>query len=95
METWIVSVIAPSVITILGGIGWFVKYKLEQVEKKRIKEIEERNIERDKIKSDLEDLKQDVNSYMSIILKCKNPDCPSKPELSEYFQNKINREKLS
>lgn len=87
-ETMIVSVIAPVVLSIVGGIGWFIKHQLEKVEKKHDNEIEERNKEREQIKTDIKDLKEDVRNIASIVIGCEHPNCPSRKLLAEYYKNK-------
>lgn len=87
-ETMIVSVIAPVVLSIVGGIGWFIKHQLEKVEKKHDNEIEERNKEREQIKTDIKDLQEDVRNIASIVIGCEHPNCPSRRLLAEYYKNK-------
>lgn len=86
-ETMIVSVIAPVVMAIVGGIGWFIKHQLEKVEKKHETEIEERNKEREQIKTDIKDLQEDVRNIASIVIGCEHTNCPSRKKLAEYFNN--------
>lgn len=86
-ETMIVSVIAPVVMAIVGGVGWFIKHQLEKVEKKHETEIEERNKEREHIKTDIKDLQEDVRNIASIVIGCEHPNCPSRKKLAEYFNN--------
>lgn len=87
-ETMIVSVIAPVVLSIVGGIGWFIKHQLEKVEKKQEAQMQERNKEREQIKTDIKDLQEDVRNIASIVIGCENPNCPSRRKLADYFNNK-------
>lgn len=87
-ETMIVSVIAPVVLSIVGGIGWFIKHQLEKVEKKQEAQMQERNIEREAIKNDIKDLQEDVRNIASIVIGCEHPNCPSRKLLAEYYKNK-------
>lgn len=89
-------VIAP----IIGGIGWYIKRKMDEKEKrreeekaeeerKRQEEIAERNRRRDEIEAAIAELKLDLVSLQQIILKCDKPDCPSKVLLLQYINDKL------
>lgn len=92
-------VIGPIVAIFAPAVVGYVKYKLQQKEKKDDAALEERNKRRDEIensitelKDEVKTMKKDLNKTMSIILKCEHPECPSKKELSDYFERKANKE---
>lgn len=80
------EILAPVTLAIVGGIGWWFKHMIE-------KRDEERNKKRDKIESDITELKTEVKSLkrkvsktQAIILNCDKPDCPSKKILAELIE---------
>lgn len=92
-------VVGPIVAIMAPAVVGYVKYKLHQREKKEDAAIEERDKRREEIESSISELKgevkemkKDLNKTMSIILKCEHPNCPSKKELSDYFDRKSNKE---
>lgn len=67
------------------------KRELAQAEAQRLI-MEARDRDKQEMKNDISDLKEEIkllnrhlNKVVSIILKCKNPDCKAKPELAEYL----------
>lgn len=92
-------IIAPAVTALIGGIGYLVKYMLDKRDKKHEEETEERNKRREKIETDISDLKTEVKQLgnklkrtQAIILSCDKPDCPSKKLLADYLDKESKEE---
>lgn len=92
------NIVTPAIVTtivtaIIGGIGYLTKYILNKRDEAQKRVFEERDKDKEEIKGDIDNLKSDVKSLKrhvhnvsAIILKCDNPDCPTKAKLAEYWE---------
>lgn len=76
------------VLTVLSGVGWLVKYFLQERDKKRKEEMTERNKRREQIENSVLQLHEDVDNLQAIILECKQPDCESKKAMADYLRQR-------
>lgn len=89
-------IIGPTIVALLGGLGYFGKWYLDSLEKKRADEIRERDVERQKIRdellsvrTELEGLKKDLTYAQCLLFGCENPNCTSKKSWAEYLKKKM------
>ncbi len=93
-DNFYLYIIGPTMTAVIAGVGWLVKYLFDKRDKKQLEETEERNKRREKIETDIADLKMEVRHLdrklkrtQAIILSCDKPDCPSKKMLADYLNN--------
>lgn len=91
-ESAYIYVIGPLVAGLIGGVSFLFKKWLENNEKKRDEELNERNLRREQIESRLqlaekrqERTEKKLNMIISIVLSCDNPNCPTRPKLAKWL----------
>lgn len=80
-ETMITAILAPSIATILGGLGWAIKRKIDQT-------IKERDERRNKIEQRQDNMEKDLRTMQAMLASCDNPDCKVRPLFAEYLLNR-------
>lgn len=93
-DTMIVSVIAPTITTILAGIGYLFKKKIDSIERKRDEETKERNERRDKIEERQDRMEEDLTAMQGMLASCDNPDCKVRPLFAKYLLDRANKKRL-
>lgn len=103
MEILSENVILALIPVVAGGVGWYANYLAKKAEKREKNKEEqqrlyfaERDKDKEKIKSDISELKTQVvelKSHLhkvgSMIVKCKHEDCDAKKEYAEYYEKNI------
>lgn len=83
-DTMIVSVLAPTIATILGGVGYVLKKKFDDT-------IKTRNERRAKIEERQDRMEEDLNMMQSMLASCDNPDCKVRPMFAEYLRKRTQK----
>lgn len=84
-ESAYIYVIGPLVAGAIGGISYIFKKWLETRDRRR-EEIETR-LEHAENRQERTDKK--LNSLVSIVISCDNPNCPTRPKVAKWL-NEIN-----
>lgn len=92
------DIFSPAIVTTIvtaaiGGIGFLVKYVLNKRDENQKRVFEERDKDKAEIKEniatlqkDVKNLKRHVHNVSAMVLKCDNPNCPTKEKLAEYWE---------
>lgn len=91
------NLITPGIVTtivaaVISGIAYIVKYILNKRDEAQKRVFEQRDKDKEEIKGniatlqkDVKTLKRHVHNVSAMVLKCDNPDCPTKQKLAEYW----------
>ena len=87
------EVILAVLSAIAGGVAWLVKHYIAKKDEEQKRIFEERDRDKQEIKQNIKDLQSDVKevkkhlrNVSAMVLKCENPECPTKKALADYWE---------
>lgn len=87
------EVIMAVVSAVIGGVAWLVKRYFEKKDEEQKRIFAERDADKAAIKENIKELQNDVSNVKkhlrnvsAMVLKCENPECPTKKALADYWE---------
>ena len=93
MEVLPTEILMTVVTAVIGGVAWLVKRYFNKKDEQQKRIFDERDKDKQEIKENIKNLQSDVKTMKrhltvvsAMVLKCDNPDCPTKKELAAYLE---------
>lgn len=87
------EVVLAIITAVSGGVAYLAKYILNKRDEAQKRLFEQRDKDKAEIKgnitnlqNDMKTVKKHLHNVSAMVMKCDNPDCPTKKKLAEYFE---------